>query len=113
MTNEEKYDPAMRILTQDAADAYFEMLVKERLKISPDLLRIQAEEAERQNLGYWAGYGTATTRARVERLFKCCHPILPPAGSPQPSAEELFMIGLMKVRSGDPMPWPTRSGPFE
>ncbi len=36
--------------------------------------REEAEEIERANLGYWAGYYRPETRERVERLFRCAHP---------------------------------------
>jgi len=39
------------------------------------LTREKAEENCRSSLGYYAGYYSNETRERVERLFKCAHPI--------------------------------------
>lgn len=61
-------------LTQDAADAYFELLVERRMRVGR-YSRADAEALERSNLGYYAGYGSAETRERVERLFRCAHPV--------------------------------------
>lgn len=37
--------------------------------------REEAEQIERSNLGYYAGYHLDETRERVERLFRCAHPV--------------------------------------
>lgn len=73
MTIGEKYDPAMRIDNQADADAYFELLVAHTMRKGYD--RPEAEKIERSNLGYYAGYGSHELRERVERLFKCAHPV--------------------------------------
>jgi hypothetical protein len=91
-TNLEKYDPAMRITTQEAADAWLEGLIQLNMGTSESTPE-EADEIERANLGYWAGYGTLETRGRVERLFRCRHPLLPAADEPQPSASALFQLG--------------------
>jgi hypothetical protein len=78
----DKYDPAMKMTDQAEADAYFERCVQHtmlwmiedgRAKDFKEA-RPEAEKIERINLGYYAGYGTSETRARVERLFRCAHP---------------------------------------
>ncbi len=75
----DKYGPAMAITDQSQADEYFEACVQQNLRQqarankTPD--RAEAEKIERINLGYYAGYYDAETRARVERLFRCAHPI--------------------------------------
>lgn len=82
----EKYDPAMKITDQAEADAYFARCVEHTMRVRP-CGRVMAESIERQNLGYYAGYGSHETRQRVERLFKCSHPIfgaVDKVGAPTP-----------------------------
>jgi hypothetical protein len=74
MTYGEAYNPAMKIHEQAEADAYFEKLVTD-LVDNHAKPRAEAETIVRVNLGYWAGYYNHETRARVERLFKCSHPV--------------------------------------
>ena len=69
----EKYGPAMKITDQAEADAYFEQCVQHNMAHGKD--REAAEKIERNNLGYFAGYYDHETRERVERLFRCAHPI--------------------------------------
>ena len=75
ITYSEKYGPAMEIAEQAAADAYFEECVLHHMSFGKGVTRDKAEQIERANLGYWAGYYDDATRARVERLFDCAHPI--------------------------------------
>jgi len=92
----EKYDPAMQISTQAEADAYFELCVEHTMRLRP-CERAEAESIERQNLGYYAGYCSNGTRERVERLFKCEHPIfgaIATKGAPTP--EEAFEAGFKR-----------------
>lgn len=70
----QKYDPAMEIADQVEADAYFALCVDHSMTYHR-MTRAEAEALERTNLGYWAGYFSAETRARVEMLFRCSHPI--------------------------------------
>jgi hypothetical protein len=113
ITAREKYDPAMRITTQEEADAYFEECVEHQLAMHEGMPRSRAEDVERQNIGYWSGYGKLETRARVEHLFKCRHPILPPVNEPQPDPAQLMQIGFDWARANKPITWPRRSEPFE
>jgi hypothetical protein len=94
MTIAELYTPAMEITTQAKADAYFEKLVDLCLRELPELSRTQAEAMQRSNLGYYAGYYSHETRIRVEELFRCQHPVLPPARTGQLSPKEILAIGL-------------------
>lgn len=88
----DKYRPAMEITEQDEADAYFEECVLPCM--SHGASRSKAEDIERQNLGYFAGYYDAKTRKQVERLFSCQHPIFGPiAVNGQPTAEEALAAG--------------------
>ena len=88
----ECYGPAMEIQEQADADHYFAMLVEHNLSHGENS-REKAEEVERANLGYYAGYHDDETRARVERLFKCAHPIFGPISKGKPTAEEAFEMG--------------------
>lgn len=72
-TLRQKYGPAMRITDQEAADLYFEELVQQNMGWGHT--REEAEKIERSNLGYWAGYYDNDTRRRVEKLFRCEHPV--------------------------------------
>lgn len=98
----ELYGPAMTITTQEEADAYFEKLVegmiefvKEGMLYVPDFdprnCREQAIGVVRQNLGYYAGYYDEETNQRVQRLFRCSHPIF---GTTTPTPEEAFQAGM-------------------
>jgi hypothetical protein len=69
----DKYRPAMEITEQVAADEYFERCVTHCMSFGKS--RKEAEAIERANLGYYAGYYSHETRARVERLFSCAHPV--------------------------------------
>lgn len=92
ITMGEKYDPAMEITTQEEADKYFEECVKHTM--SWGKTREEAENTERSNLGYFAGYYNDETRERVERLFKCSHPFFGSiAKNGPPTPEEAFEIG--------------------
>jgi hypothetical protein len=94
MTFEEAYFPAMTIETQEEADRYLEKLVFAIMVSRPELTDDEARELARSNLGYSAAYFDHATRLRVERLFRCEHPILGKAGvSPLPP-EECFRIGM-------------------
>lgn len=90
----DKYGPAMKITDQAEADAYFVRCVEHTMQFVGGS-REEAERIERVNLGYYAGYYDDETRKRVERLFKCAHPIfgkIEEVGAP--SAEEALQAGL-------------------
>ena len=92
-TYEDKYDPAISIQSQAEADEYFEMLVVHSMGAGKS--REEAEGIERYNLGYWAGYYDNETRERVERLFKCAHPLFGAiAEKGPPTPEEAFQLGV-------------------
>ena len=94
MTFDETLGPAMEMKTQEEADEWFEALVERHTRLWP-CPREEAEKSVRSSLGYYAGYYDSGTRERVERLFKCSHPIF---GSIEqngtPTAEEAFQAGL-------------------
>jgi hypothetical protein len=90
----DKYGPAMTIADQAAADAYFERCVEHTIRYwNKD--RSEAEAIERANLGYYAGYYDDETRARVERMFNCAHPVFGRiADVGLPTADQAFAAGL-------------------
>jgi hypothetical protein len=89
----DKYGPAMKITDQGEADEYFEACV--RHSMGHGKTREEAEQVERSNLGYFAGYYDHETRGRVERLFKCAHPVFGAiAEKGPPSAEEAYNAGV-------------------
>lgn len=101
---QDKYGPAMVITDQAEADKYFEELVRHNMSFGQNTREI-AENVERHNLGYFAGYYDAETRARVERLFKCEHPVF---GSIEkngpPTFHEALAAGMaagLKARRGE------------
>jgi hypothetical protein len=89
----QKYGPAMSITDPEEAAAYFERCVEHMMRAG-GYTRPQAEEIERANLGYFAGYHDDNTRRRVETLFNCAHPVfgkIVEMGTPTP--EEAFRLG--------------------
>jgi len=88
----EKYGPAMEIKTQKEADRYFEECVQHHMSFG--VARKEAERMERVNLGYFAGYYDTKTRIRVEKLFKCIHPIFGSAEQGTPTTEEALQTGI-------------------
>lgn len=74
LTYGEALGPAMEIIKQDDADQYKKDYISFTLKFTNDNYQ-QAEQIVNSNLGYFAGYCSDTVRERVERLFKCSHPI--------------------------------------
>lgn len=88
----EKYHPAMEIKTQEKADLYFEECIQHNMSFGNS--RKEAERVERINLGYFAGYYDTETRIRVEKLFKCVHPIFGSAEEGTPSSEEALQVGI-------------------
>lgn len=99
LTFGEAYDPAIEITDQEKANEYFEALVQHSMKYQ-NLSREEAENLERQNLGYYAGYYSEETRERIERLFNCSHPIFGPISKGVPTAEEAFEMGK-KLAEGE------------
>jgi hypothetical protein len=94
----EKYGPAMVMTETAEADAYWEECVAHTMTFGKS--REEAEQVERSNLGYYAGYYSAETRARVEHLFACAHPIFGAiAERGQPTAEEAFALGQQRGRA--------------
>jgi len=91
ITYGDKYGPAMKITDQKLADQYFEECVEHNMTFGNS--REKAEDNERQNLGYWAGYYDHETRLRVEKLFGCKHPVFGSAEDGKPTPGEAFEVG--------------------
>ena len=88
------YVEAMSIQTQEEADEFFERLIEHCMKQAPHMCRPQMERRQRENIGYFAGYYDNETRRRVERLFKCAHPIFGPISeNGPPTPEQAFEMG--------------------
>lgn len=83
---------AMHITDQADADQYKAEYIKYQSQFSND--KYTPEQVVNINLGYYAGYYSNEVRERVERLFKCSHPVF---GSVQsngiPTGKEAFECG--------------------
>ena len=97
MTNRtlgEVYGPLMEITDQEEADVAFGELVAHAMELwgKP---QEETERMMRSNLGYWAGYYSSETRERVERLYKCSHPVFGSiAQHGEPTPEEALQKGI-------------------
>lgn len=103
LTYRECLEPAMEITEQADADQYLAAYVEHiqtALNEHPRDDNKTAAEIAAVNLGYYAGYYGNETRERVERLFRCSHPIFGAiAVKGAPSPEEAFEAGR-KMGSG-------------
>lgn len=100
ITMGEKYGPAMEITDASDARAYFEKCVRHCMAYGRT--REEAEDIERQSLGYYAGYYSNETRCRVEKLFGCEHPVfgkIAEQGPPSPTVA--FAKGLAMGKAKD------------
>jgi hypothetical protein len=101
LTYGECLHPAMSITDEADARQYFAEYVahiKKALVSKPRGDGMTAEQIARSNLGYFAGYYDNETRARVERLFSCAHPIF--GGIRQngsPTAGEALAAGIARA----------------
>ncbi len=84
-----KYGRAVAITDQEEAKAYFEVCVQHMMKYGK-YSREEAESIERQNIGYWAGYGGAEDFNRVMKLYGTAHPIF---GTSYPTPAAAFNAG--------------------
>jgi hypothetical protein len=91
----DKYGAAMKITEQAEADEYYERCVRHTMRFGRT--REEAENVEKQNLGYYAGYYDSETRERVERLFRCAHPVFGSiAQNGPPTSEQAFAAGVAR-----------------
>jgi hypothetical protein len=93
-TNMQVLGPAMEITEQAEADAHFETIVDYAMRRDATLSREAVEKTTRDSLGYWAGYYSLETRQRVERLFRCVHPVFGPAEHGPVAAAEALEAGI-------------------
>jgi hypothetical protein len=110
MTYGDSLGPAMKI--KDPADAQqyladYVAYIREGIKRANSEPRKDGKSAEEialDNLGYYAGYYDNETRERVERLFKCQHPVFGSiAENGAPTAEEAFAAGMRLGRQHQKM----------
>lgn len=95
----------MRITDQAEADAYFEICVQHAM--GRGKTRAEAEQIERRNLGYYAGYYDHETRARVEQLFKCAHPVFGSiAQNGPPTPQDAFDAGVRMAEKRTDLKFP-------
>lgn len=92
MTYGEKYGPAMEMTDPTEASAYFEKCVRHAMKYHGST-REEAEQNEKGNLGYYAGYYGNETRQRVQKLFCCAHPSFGAIDEGAPRVINAFKIG--------------------
>ena len=99
LTYGETLGPAMEITDQADADQYKEAMIQWMVTQDPTVSRERATQISNENLGYYAGYYSNETRARVEKLFRCAHPIF---GSVKengiPTSKEAYQMGLERGR---------------
>lgn len=97
LTYGECLNPAMAITDEADAQQYladYTAFIQRALDKEPRSDGKTAAEIARDNLGYYAGYYSADTRERVERLFKCAHPVFGSISrNGAPTAEEAFEAG--------------------
>lgn len=99
LTYSECLSPAMKITEQADADQYkldYVSFIQGYLDKEPRDDSMTAEQIANANIGYFAGYYDDKTRERVERLFKCSHPVF---GSIKtngaPTTEKAFTMGVI------------------
>jgi len=88
----ELFNVANGVKSQAEADEFFEAYVLYCMEAGDS--REVAENKVRQNLGYVAGYYDDETRARIEKLYKCEHPIFGPIADGKPTPEKTFQMGV-------------------
>jgi hypothetical protein len=92
----------MEVVSQEEADHCFKSFV-DGLMSRHETPRVETEEAVRSYLGYYAGYYSNEVRERVERLFRCEHPVFGPiALNGPPSPETAFRLGQEWAKHGPP-----------
>lgn len=97
LTYGECLHPPMKIEERADADQYFKdyvAYIQKHLDIEPRKDALTAEQIAKINLGYFAGYYDHETRKRVERLFKCSHPVFGSAERRIPTPQEALEAGL-------------------
>lgn len=98
LTYGECLHPAMAITDESDAQQYLKdyvAFIQTALDKEPRTDGATATQIAAHNLGYFAGYYDNETRERVERLFKCSHPIFGSIAvkGAAPTAKEAFEAG--------------------
>lgn len=96
LTYGECLGPAMQITDPENAKEFFADYVAFLAKASENNPnpKFTPEQIAKANLGYYAGYYDNETRARVEKLFSCVHPVFGGVeANGSPSAEKAFSAG--------------------
>jgi hypothetical protein len=78
LTYDETLGPAMTITEQADADQYLKAYtahIQEVMDREGGEHPKTAEQVAKTNLGYYSGYYDPETMVRVQRLFRCVHPI--------------------------------------
>ncbi len=102
LTYGEALKPAMEITDQEDADQYLADYVKyQQSFMSARKDGMTAEQMCKTNLGYFAGYYDREVMSRVNRLFKCSHPVF---GTTSPTNEEAFEAGKKQADLLSPAP---------
>lgn len=103
LTYREALGPAMEIRTQEDADQYkkdYIAYTEKFLTNGKNESGLTAEQIVNTNLGYYAGYYDDEIRERVERLFKCSHPIFGSIKTNSaPTPKEAFELGKQLAKS--------------
>tara|TARA_B100000614_G_scaffold262909_1_gene300545 strand:+ start:104394 stop:104810 length:417 start_codon:yes stop_codon:yes gene_type:complete len=118
LTNGETLGPAMEIETEDEARQYLDNYV-DWMVVKHGMSRVEALNVAKQNIGYYSGYYGVDTQRRVERVFKCVHPIFGSTSGEQMSVQEILEQGRkmgeeskkgkgLKMPHGQPTGVPTR-----
>jgi len=104
LTYKDCLSPAMKITDEEDAQQYLaDYVVYLRDVISRDNNKTNkdgktVEEIASSNIGYYAGYYDDETRDRVERLFKCKHPVFGAiAEQGAPTVQEALEAGIRAV----------------
>jgi hypothetical protein len=89
----DKYKVACeKVRTPEQAKVWLEILIKHNMSHSdPPHSRETAEDIERQNIGYFAGYYDHDIQKRVYSLFNTEHPIF---GKTSPTPEQALKAGM-------------------
>ncbi len=95
----EKYHYAMTIRDPEEARAYLEACIDHTVTYW-GRTHEEAEQIERSNLGYFAGYYDFETRQHVERLFGGVHPVFGPVSNGQPTVDEAIHAGWRMATKG-------------
>lgn len=109
LTYGEALEPVMKITNAEDAAQYkaaYIAYTEKFLTNGKSESGLSAEEIVNHNLGYFAGYYSDDTRARVEKLFNCSHPVFGSIKTNgRPTGKEAFECGktgqtLDAVRNG-------------